>query len=106
MSFFEAEIIRKEIEHIANLGEQITDTVQSFSMLSKDEMRKKINILQEQLDKTMIFCFRLNLSDDKEAKETMEELKICAKLLGKENIMEALKEVQLVINDMNEQLDQ
>jgi hypothetical protein len=106
MSFFEAEIIREEIENIANLGSQIMETLQGFSMLSKDKMREKINIMQEQLDKTMIFCFRLNLSDDKDAKKTMEELRICAKLLGKENIMDALKEVQLVINDMKEQLDQ
>lgn len=107
MSFFKSEIVQDEIENISKLGMAISENVLLFSTLSDSEKAKKVDVLQEMLDKLRLFYTRLTLSEDKEAQEMKERINECAVLMGAEtegNIKEAFDNIQHLIDRMREEL--
>lgn len=105
MSFFESEIVKKEIEDLLNLGKKISENLTNISELSYSQLKERVEILQETLDKTKIAYTRLCLTDDLIAKQVKISLQKTAKIMGKETYLEALDEVQKVINNMKNELD-
>lgn len=74
MSFFNSEIVRKEMEEITKLQEIVFENVFKFSFMSIEDKREHIDILEKLLDKQKVLYTRLSLSDDPEAKVMREKI--------------------------------
>jgi len=74
MTFFQSEIVQEEIKRIAELQEKVYSEVFSLSSMNKSEKIEHINLLEELLKKQEILYFRLNMSDDPEAKAMKEQI--------------------------------
>jgi hypothetical protein len=105
MSFFDSEIVKEEMQNISALSKKSSENLLDLSEQSNEEIKQKVDVLQAMIDKTKIFCMRLSLVDDPEAKQLSDQLQKCASIMGKKTIMEALEEVQQRIDSMKEQLD-
>jgi hypothetical protein len=105
MSFFESEIVKEEIAELLNLGKKISENLVDVSELSHSELKERIKILQLTLDKTKIVYTRLCLTDDLMAKQICQSLQNIAKIMSKDTYLEALIEVQELINNMKNELD-
>jgi hypothetical protein len=108
MSFFDSDIVQEEIKNISNLSDLISNSVLVFHTLPIPEMVKRVDVLQEMLDKLNLFYLRLSLSDDVEAQQMKEKLQKTAVLMGASdagNINEAFDGVQHLINNMRDELD-
>tara|TARA_Y100000589_G_scaffold326771_1_gene367189 strand:- start:449 stop:784 length:336 start_codon:yes stop_codon:yes gene_type:complete len=82
MSFFDSEIVQKEMEDITSLQEEIYDNVYSYFTMNKKEKIEHIKLLQTLVDKQKILYARLSLSDDPRAKQMKENIRDSAKNLG------------------------
>ncbi len=74
MKFFQSEIVRDEINRIAELQEKIYSDVFSVPNMNKSEKIEHIKLLEELLKKQEILYFRLNMSDDPEAKAMKKQI--------------------------------
>ena len=82
MSFFKSEIVRKELQDISQLQEEIYSKVFEFSSMDKDKKLEHIRMLEELLSKQQVLYTRMSLSDDPEAKGMRSQLITQAKQLG------------------------
>lgn len=108
MSFFDSDIVQEEIKNIGKLSDLISNSVLVFHTLPIPEMVKRVDDLQEMLDKLNLFYLRLSLSDDVEAQQMKEKIQKTAVLMGASdarNINEAFDGVQHLINNMRDELD-
>ena len=82
MSFFDSEVVRAEVAHIAEMQEEIYQSVWKFSSFSDEEKLRHVTVLQELLEKQKILYTRLSLSDDPEAKKMKDNIMAGASALG------------------------
>jgi|TARA_E500000318_G_scaffold25038_1_gene25079 hypothetical protein len=82
MSFFKSEIVRKELEDISQLQEEIYSKVFEFSSMDKESKLKHIQMLEELLSKQQVLYTRMSLSEDPEAKGMRTQIITQAKQLG------------------------
>jgi len=82
MSFFKSEIVKKELQDISQLQEEIYSKVFEFSSMDKDKKLEHIRMLEELLSKQQVLYTRMSLSDDPEAKGMRSQLITQAKQLG------------------------
>ncbi len=82
MSFFQSEIIQKELKDISELQEKIYGKVWMFSSMRNEEKLSHIELLEELLNKQRILYTRMTLSDDPSAKEMKESILVQARQLG------------------------
>lgn len=82
MSFFDSEIVQKELKTIEKLQRELTRSVLRFPYMSKAEKLEHVNLLSELLEKQKILYTRLSLSDDPKAIEKKNEIIESSKLLG------------------------
>jgi hypothetical protein len=82
MSFFDSEIVRKELKTIEKLQNELTRSVLRYPIMSKVEKLEHVNLLSELLDKQKILYTRLSLSDDPQAIEKKNEILESSKFLG------------------------
>ena len=82
MSFFKSDIVRKELQDISQLQEEIYSKVFEFSSMDKDKKLEHIRMLEELLSKQQVLYTRMSLSDDPEAKGMRSQLITQAKQLG------------------------
>lgn len=82
MSFFNSDIVRKEMEEITKLQEIVFDNIFKFSFMSIDDKKNHIDILEKLLDKQKILYARLSLSDDPEAKMMKDNIINSAMQMG------------------------
>ena len=82
MSFFDSEVVRAEVAHIAEMQEEIYQSVWKFASFSYEEKLKHVTILQELLEKQRVLYTRLSLSDDPEAKAMKDNIMRGASSLG------------------------
>ena len=82
MSFFDSEVVRAEVAHIAEMQEEIYQSVWKFASFSDEEKLKHVTILQELLEKQRVLYTRLSLSDDPEAKAMKDNIMASAKMMG------------------------
>jgi hypothetical protein len=68
MSFFNSDIVKREMEEITELQEIVFENVFKFSFMTIEDKRKHIDVLEKLLEKQKILYTRLSLSDDPEAK--------------------------------------
>ena len=82
MSFFDSEIVQKEMKEISELQDEIYAKVFSFSSMDSDDKLEHVEMLENLLKKQKILYTRLSLSDDPEAKRMKENIINSAKQLG------------------------
>ena len=81
-SFFDSELVQKEMENITKLQEEVYKKVFEFPSMVKQDKLDHIEKLSNLLEKQQILYTRLKLSDDPEAKKMREEILKNAKDLG------------------------
>ena len=101
MSFFNSELVQKEIFEIQKLQEDIYQSVLQFPLFSKEEKLKHIGLLEELLEKQKILYTRLSLSDDKEAKKMKEQIRETAAMMG----LSPDTDLNIVFNNMTKLLE-
>ena len=82
MSFFDSEVVRAEIAHIAEMQEEIYQSVWKFASFDDEEKLRHVTILQDLLEKQRVLYTRLSLSDDPEAKKMKDSIMAGAASLG------------------------
>jgi len=81
-SFFDSEIIQKELEEIQNLQQQLYGTILTFGYMTKEEKVENIEKMSQLLEKQRVMYTRLSLSDDPQAVELKENLKKSIAIMG------------------------
>jgi len=82
MSFFNSEIVQKEMQDITDLQEKIYESVFRFHSMSSQDKLEHIEMLEELLQKQKILYTRLSLSDDPGAQKMKENIMREATILG------------------------
>ena len=82
MRFFDSEIVREELSEINRLQTSIYGKMFGFGFLSPTDRKEHVDKLQTLLEKQKTMWTRLSLSDDQEAKDTLEYLKQSMIMLG------------------------
>ena len=81
-SFFDSELVQKEMESITKLQDEVYTKVFEFPTMTKQDKLEHVEKLSSLLEKQQILYTRLKLSDDPEAKKMREEIINNAKELG------------------------
>jgi len=74
MSFFDSEVVRAEMAEIHELQEEVYTNVFKFPMMSKEDQRYHVDILERLCDKQRVLYTRLSLSDDPQAKQMKDNI--------------------------------
>ena len=82
MTFFQSDVVRAEMAEISELQEEVYTNVFKFPMMSKEDQRYHIEILERLLEKQKVMYTRLSLSDDPEAKMMKDSIIQSAKSMG------------------------
>lgn len=82
MSFFDSDLVRKEMTRISELQEEIYKSVFSFASMSKEDKLSHIEKLEELIEVQKILYMRLSLSDDPEALQMKEQIQESALMMG------------------------
>lgn len=81
-SFFDSELIKKELQEINDLQQFIYENIMTFSFMSREEKIEHIEKMEELLEKQRIMYTRLSLSDDPDAVEMKENLRKSVMIMG------------------------
>ena len=82
MSFFDSDVVRKEMTDIQDLQEEIYGSVFNFPQMPNEEKEEHIELLMELLEKQRILYARMSLSDDPAAKKMKENIQQSAVIMG------------------------
>ena len=82
MTFFNSDIVQKEMKEISELQEKIYDKVFSFSSMDSSQRLEHVELMETLLNKQRVLYTRMSLSDDPSAKEMKESILEQAKQLG------------------------
>lgn len=82
MSFFDSEIVQKEMKDINDIQMQIGKELFAFPSMSKEEKIKHIDLLSDLLDKQQVLYTRISLSDDPQALQMKEQMIESSRMLG------------------------
>jgi hypothetical protein len=80
--FFASDIIKKELEEINELQEQIYSNAMSFGTMTRNDKVEHIEMLQNLLEKQQVMYTRVSLSDDPKAVEMKENLQKSVLMMG------------------------
>lgn len=97
MSFFDSNLVKKELEEITVLQEKIYENVFKFPAMNSDEKIGHIELLESLLDKQKILYTRVSLSEDSEAVQLKQQIIESAILMG----MPKDKDIKVIFNNMS-----
>lgn len=103
MSFFDSNMVRKDMESISEIQRQIVKEIPSFFSMTTAEKLAHIDLLDTLLEKQEIVYTRLCLSDDPDAIRMKEQMKDSAQLLGfgeNPNVNEVFKSMRSTIDNL------
>lgn len=101
MSFFNSDMVQKEIREIQELQESVYQSVLHFPLYDKEEKLRHIELLESLLDKQKILYTRLSLSDDKEAVEMKKQIMSTAAMMG----LSPGTDLNVIFNNMTKLLE-
>jgi hypothetical protein len=101
MSFFNSEMVQKEVDGIAEIQRKIVKEIPSFFSMDVEEKLAHINLLDELLEKQQILYTRLSLSDDPDALKMKEQMVESAKILG----FGPTPDISMVFSSMRQTID-
>ena len=108
MSFFDSEVVRAEMAEIHELQEEVYTNVFKFPMMTKEDQRYHVEILERLCDKQRVLYTRLSLSDDPQAKKMKEKIIQGAASMGLPQSVDMnslFTEMGQVVQKMKDQLD-
>ena len=108
MSFFDSEVVRKEMTDIQELQEEVYGNVSSFPQMDKEDKAEHIELLIELLEKQRILYTRMSLSDDPQAKKMKENIQQSAVMMGMPkdvNMATVFANMEKMIEVMRQQVD-
>ena len=82
MTFFDSDLVRKEMADIQDLQEEIYGSVFNFPQMDNDQKEEHIDLLMGLLEKQRILYARMSLSDDPQAKKMKENIQESAVMMG------------------------
>ena len=82
MNFFDSEVVRAEVAHIAELQEDLYQSAFKFYSMDKEEKLKHVELISTLLEKQRVLYTRLTLSDDPAAKQMKDNIMASAKMMG------------------------
>ena len=98
--FFQSEIIREEMENIFKIQKELYEVIIQFSSFSDKKKNEHIEKLKMLLDKQEVMWTRLSLSDDPEALEMKEKIKITSAAMGFKDV-----DMSIIFNSMKKTLE-
>ena len=108
MSFFDSEVVRSEMAEIHELQEEVYTNVFKYPMMTKEDQRYHVEILEKLCDKQKILYTRLSLSDDPEAQKMKDKIIQGAASMGLPQSVDMnslFTEMGQVVQKMKDQLD-
>ena len=108
MSFFDSEVVRKEMTDIQELQEEVYGSVFNFPQMDKEYKAEHIELLIELLEKQRILYTRMSLSDDPQAKKMKENIQQSAVMMGMPkdvNMATVFANMEKMIEVMRQQVD-
>ena len=106
--FFKNEMVRGDIQEMAELQQYCMRAMMSFPALSPEKQYEYFDVLMTLIEKQKIFYTRLSLSDDPEAKEMLKSMKDGAVLLGAEpgdNLLEMFDGLLDTVKEMKQEAE-
>lgn len=106
--FFKNEMVRGDIQEMAELQQYCMRAMMSFPALSPEKQYEYFEVLMTLIEKQKIFYTRLSLSDDPEAKEMLKSMKDGAVLLGAEpgdNLLEMFDGLLDKVKEMKQEAE-
>ena len=82
MSFFDSEIVQKEMDDINSLQRKIGKELFVFPTMTKEEKYEHMQLLSDLLEKQQLLYTRLSLSDDPKAIEMKNQIVESSRMLG------------------------
>jgi len=82
MTFFDSEIVQKELKEISNLQEKLYGSMFEFPSMNNEKKIEHIECMETLLEKQTVLYQRLCLSDDPEAKEMKKRILDSAAMMG------------------------
>lgn len=107
-NFFKSEMVRGDIQDMAELQRFCFQSMVAFPVLPKEKKLEYFNALEQLIEKQKIFHHRLTLSDDSEAKEMLQSMKDAAVMLGAtpgDNILDMFDDLLEKVLVMKSQLE-
>ena len=80
--FFESDIVKEELTEINKLQQEIYGSTMQYPSMSREKKLEHVEKLTELTDKQKVMYTRLKLSDDPEAKKTLDDLKRSIAIFG------------------------
>jgi len=108
MSFFDSEVVRSEMAEIQELQEEVYTNVFKYPMMTQEDQRYHVEILERLCDKQKILYTRLSLSDDPEAQKMKDKIIQGAASMGLPQSVDMnslFTEMGQVVQKMKDQLD-
>jgi hypothetical protein len=106
--FFKNEMVRGDIQEMAELQQYCMRAMMSFPALSPEKQYEYFDVLMTLIEKQKIFYMRLTLSDDPEAQDMLRSMKDGALLLGAEpgeNLLEMFSGLLDKVEKMREEAE-
>ena len=97
MSFFDSDLVKKELDEITKIQEQIYGNVFRFPEMDTEEKLEHIELLENLLDKQKILYTRVSLSEDPEALNLKRQIVESAVMMG----MPKDKDIKVIFNNMS-----
>ena len=107
-SFFDSELVRKEMTDIQELQEEVYGSVFNFPQMDREEQADHIELLIELLEKQRVLYTRMSLSDDPAAKKMKENIQQSAVMMGMPkdvNMATVFANMEKMIEVMRQQVD-
>ena len=97
MSFFDSDLVKRELEEITKIQDQIYGNVFRFPEMDDDEKIEHIELLESLLEKQKVLYTRVSLSDDPEALNLKRMIVESAVVMG----MPKDKDIKVIFNNMS-----
>tara|TARA_B100000073_G_scaffold25991_1_gene20147 strand:+ start:146 stop:478 length:333 start_codon:yes stop_codon:yes gene_type:complete len=98
--FFDSSIIREEMEEIFNIQKELYQVIMQFGSMDDQEKREHMEKLKTLLDKQEVMWTRLSLSDDPEAIEMKEKIRMTSAAMGFKDV-----DMNVIFKNMRSTLD-
>lgn len=99
--FFQSDIIREELEDIFLIQKELYKVIVDFSSFNDIQKNEHIEQLKTLLDKQEIMWTRLSLSDDPEALEMKEKIRMTSEAMGFKDV-----DMNVIFKNMRRTLEQ
>jgi hypothetical protein len=107
MSFFDSEIVKKELEDIYQMQLKMGKELFRFPNMPKEEKAEHMEMLSNLLEKQQLLYTRLSSSDDPKAIEMKKQIQESSKLLGFGNadIHSIFRSMKMTIENLKSGVD-